>query len=189
GLGNSPGAATVAVDVPLEALRKMTGVDSTRALMRWQVRIRGRDGSWPVSSDSVFAVALPQVGNDRDRYLTLVREFALPPGEYDLRLVLSDRAGATGAMYARDGMAIVDGAEPNISDLVLIPDGGQGASRLVENEALHLSSTFTAGSARFVRVGYLLTGLGERDARVTVRVTPAGDRESEKSVVAVEFTD
>jgi hypothetical protein len=76
-----------------------------------------------------------------------------------MRLVLSDSAGTSGAMYARDGFAMIGGADPNLSDIVLMPDGAVGSARTIEGSAVRISPTFTPGSARVVNVGYLLTGL------------------------------
>lgn len=178
----------IAVDAPLEPLRKLVTTDSTRVSLRWQVRIRGRDGVWPVSSDTVQSVPLPaRARGDDQRYLTIAREFAVPPGTYDLRLVLSDSAGTTGAMYSRDGFVVIGGGTPDLSDLVLMPDGGQGAARSIEGESVHLSPTFTPDNARFVRVGYLLTGFADRDVRVTVEVREAGKDDEPR--IAVTFME
>ena len=152
-------------------------------------RIRSRDGEWPVSSDTVQSVQLPaRARGDDKRYLTLVREFALPPGTYDLRLVLSDSAGTAGAMFSRDDIPVIAGREPNLSDLVLLSDGNQGATRIIEGESVRLSPTFTPGRARFVQIGFVLTGFAERDVPVTVRVTEVGKNETEPRI-AVTFTE
>lgn len=189
-LGSAPGQLTLAVDAPLEALRKLVTTDSTRVSLRWQVRIRGHDGVWPVSSDMHQTLTLPPRASEGDggKFLTLVREFSVPPGSYDLRLVLSDSAGTTGARYARDGFTMIGGASPNLSDVVLMPEGGQGAARAIEGVPVRISPTFTPGAARFVQVGYLLTGLAGRDVRVTVQVTEVGKGDGEPRI-AVTFTE
>jgi hypothetical protein len=189
-VGSAPGRLTLAVDAPLEELRKLVTTDSTRVALRWQVRIRGSDGEWPVSSDTVQSLSIPARTRDGDngRYLTLVREFAVPPGSYDLRVVLSDSAGTTGAMYSRDSFTMIGGSGPNLSDLVLMPDGSQGAVRSIEGESVRISPTFTPGNARFVQLGYLLTGLADRDVRVTVQVTEAG-KEGDTPRISVTFPE
>jgi hypothetical protein len=189
-LGNAPGQLTLAVDAPLEALRKLVTTDSAQVSLRWQVRIRGHDGVWPVSSDMYQTLALPPTTAEGDagKFLTLVREFTVPRGSYDLRLVLSDSAGTTGAKYSRDGFSMIGGAAPNLSDVVLMPDGAQGAARTIEGVPVRISPTFTPGAARFVQVGYLLTGLAGRDVRVTVQVTEVGKGDG-KPRIAVTFTE
>jgi hypothetical protein len=190
GLGRAPGRLTLAVDAPLEELRKLITSDTSRVALRWQVRIRGLDGEWPVSIDSAQSLSLPVRSRDGDngRYLTLAREFALPPGTYDLRLVLSDSAGTTGAMYSRDGFVMIGGESPNLSDLLLMPDGAQGAARTIEGNPVRISPTFTPGSARFVQVGYLLTGFAGQDVRVTVAVTEVGKADGVPRI-SVSFSD
>jgi hypothetical protein len=189
-LGSAPGQLTLAVDAPLEALRKLVTTDSTRVSLRWQVRIRGHDGVWPVSSDMYQSLPLPPRAPEGEggTFLTLVREFAVPPGSYDLRLVLSDSAGTTGARYSRDGFTMIRGSTPNLSDVVLMPEGAQGATRAIEGVPVRISPTFTPGAARFVQVGYLLTGLAGRDVRVTVQVTEVGKGDGEPRI-AVTFTE
>jgi hypothetical protein len=189
-LGSRPGRVTVAVDAPLEELRKIATSDSTRVGLRWQVRIRARDGAWPVSSDSVQSLILPMRTGEGDegKYLTLTREISVPPGNYDLRLVLSDSAGTTGAMYSRDGFVMIGGESPNLSDLLLMPDGAQGAARTIEGNPVRISPTFTPGSARFVQVGYLLTGFAGQDVRVTVAVTEVGKADGVPRI-SVSFSD
>lgn len=189
-LGSAPGQLTLAVDAPLEAMRKLVTTDSTSVSLRWQVRVRGHDGVWPVSSDMYQTLTLPPhtAEGDGGKFLTLVREFSVPPGSYDLRLVLSDSAGTTGARYARDGFTMIGGATPNLSDMVLMPEGGQGAARAIEGVPVRISPTFTPGGARFVKVGYLLTGLAGRDVRVTVQVTEVGKGDGEPRI-AVTFTE
>jgi hypothetical protein len=158
--------------------------------LRWQVRIRARDGAWPVSSDSVQSLILPMRTGEGDegKYLTLTREISVPPGNYDLRLVLSDSAGTTGAMYSRDGFVMIGGESPNLSDLLLMPDGAQGAARTIEGNPVRISPTFTPGSARFVQVGYLLTGFAGQDVRVTVAVTEVGKADGVPRI-SVSFSD
>ena len=102
-------------------------------------------------------------------------------------MVLSDSAGTTGAMYSRDGVTVIRGSSPNLSDLVLMPDGNQGAARMIEGEPVRISPTFTPGNARFVRVGYVLTGFADRDVRVTVEVSEAGKDDEPR--IAVTFTE
>ncbi|MDX2208033.1 MAG: hypothetical protein SFU57_10345 [Gemmatimonadales bacterium] len=190
GLGSLPGRMTLAVDLPIVALRRLATGDSTRAVLRWQVRIRGEDGFWAVSSDSLSAIELPAQGpkgdqDDKERFATVTREYPLPPGRYDLRLVLSDSAGRTGAMFTRDGMAILPAApSPGLSDLILLADGPHGASRIIEGEEVRLAPTFAAGKAPAVQLGYVLQGLAGREVRVSVEVRKVG-KKSDRPAIAV----
>src|SRR5690606_11054616 len=69
-LGSAAGRLTLAVDAHLADLRKLAITDSTRVALRWQVRIRGTDGEWPVSSDEVQSLELPvRARGDKERYL------------------------------------------------------------------------------------------------------------------------
>jgi hypothetical protein len=189
GLGTAPGSATLAVDIPLGVLRGLAGADSSRITLRWQVRIRGRDGTWPVSSDTQSTLALPSLAAaGDDALLTVVREYPLAAGEYDVRLVLSDAAGTTGAIYSRDGLTILDPGAPGLSDVILMPDGAFGAPRSVEGESVRIGPTFTAGTATTLRLGYVLTGLREESVRVRVEVTKVGDARR-RPAIAVTFPE
>jgi len=115
----------------------------------------------------------------------VTREYPLPPGRYDLRLVLSDSAGRTGAMFSRDGMAILPAApSPGLSDLILLADGPHGASRIIEGEEVRLAPTFAAGKAPAVQLGYVLQGLAGREVRVSVEVRKVG-KKSDRPAIAV----
>ncbi len=190
GLGSAPSRATLAVDIPLAALRRIAGLDSVRTSLRWQVRIRSRDGTWPVSSEFLGTVALPASVADPGEggIATLIREYPLPPGTYDLRLVLSDSAGTTGAMYSRDGMVVLGGTDTGISDLVLMPTAGQGASRNIEGVPVQLAPTFTAGPSPSVDVGYVLQGFAGVTPRVTVEIRKL-DSYDDDAALALTFDE
>lgn len=188
GLGSRASRVTVAVDVPVASLRSLLGADSSVAL-RWQVRIRDVGGGWPVVEDSVQRVTLPPPAARKDAgvYLTLVREFGVTPGTHDVRIVLADTAGRAGASFGRTGIVVLDDDRIGLSDIILLPDGRQGAARQIEGTPVRLSPTFTPGGARFVQVGYVLHELAGQEVRVSVEVT---DPEKEGApVVSVSFAE
>jgi hypothetical protein len=78
--------------------------------------------------------------------------------------------------------------QPDLSDLVLMPDGVQGAARTIEGKPIRLSPTFTPGSARFVQLGYVLQGFRGQDVRVSVQVAEAGEGDAEPRI-AVTFAE
>lgn len=189
GLGEVPGHSTLVVDIPVATLRGLGGEDSSRVNLRWQVRIRSRDGAWPVNSDSIAAVALPPPTPREDgSFATLIREYSLPPGTYDLRVVLSDSAGTTGAMYSRDGMVVFGVGEAGISDIVLMPDPGKGAAREIEGEPVRLSPTFAAGPAHSVALGYVLQGFAGNAVKVTVEISKV-DTDDDRTALALAFDE
>jgi hypothetical protein len=191
GLGRTASRLTLVADLPLEALGELADSGAGEVPLRWQIRVRATDGAWAVSRDTVERIALPAMASTgRGAYLTLIRDVPLAPGQYDLRLVLSDTAGRAGALYARDGIVVVGGAAgaaPGLSDVVLMPDGGQGGAWRIEGMAVHLSPTFTPGGAAYLRLGYLLTGLAGESVPVSVSVVRPG--EAERAVVSVAFVD
>lgn len=193
GVGSTASRLTIAADLPLSALRELAGDSSRSAQLRWQIRVRTTSGEWAVSTDTVQQIGLParvDKNTDKDAYLTLIREVPLGPGTYNLRVVLSDPDDRAGAMYARDGFTMIGpGTAPGISDLVLIPDGGQGAARQIEGNPVRLSPTFTPGGAQFVQVGYILTGLAGQEVPVSVTVIKQEKDKPEVTMVSVAFTD
>jgi hypothetical protein len=188
GLGSRSSRVTVAVDVPVASLRSLAGADSPVAL-QWQVRIRDVGGGWPVVEDSVQRVTLPAptARNDAGVYLTLVREFSVTPGNHDVRVVLADTGRRAGASFGRSGIVVLDDDRVGLSDIILLPDGAQGAARQIEGTSVRLSPTFTPGASRFVQVGYLLHELQGQEVRVSVEVT--SPEEERAPVVSVSFAE
>jgi hypothetical protein len=188
GLGSRASRITVAVDVPVASLRSLAGADSAVAL-QWQVRVRDARGGWPVVEDSVQRVTLPPPAAREDAgvYLTLVREFSVTPGNHDVRVVLADTGRRAGASFGRSGVVVLDDDRVGLSDIILLPDGAQGAVRQIEGTSVRLSPTFTPGASRFLQVGYLLHELAGQEVRVAVEVT---DLEKAGSpVVSVSFVE
>jgi hypothetical protein len=188
GLGSQSSRVTVAVDVPVASLRPLVGADSAVAL-QWQVRVREAGGGWPVVQDSVQRVTLPPPAAKADAgvYLTLVREFSVTPGTHDIRVVLADTGGRAGASFGRTSIAVLDDGHAGISDVIMLPVGGQGTARQVEGTSVRLSPTFTPGASRFVQIGYVLHELAGHDVRVSVEVTEP-DKER-APVVSVSFAE
>jgi hypothetical protein len=84
-------------------------------------------------------------------------------------------------------VVVLDDDRVGLSDIILLPDGAQGAVRQIEGTSVRLSPTFTPGASRFLQVGYLLHELAGQEVRVAVEVT---DLEKAGSpVVSVSFVE
>lgn len=177
GLGRTRGTMTVAADLSLRDLVRYGTTDSVHLSLRWQIRVRNAAKQWVVSLDTIRRFRLPSIVSDstKDAFLTAMVEVPVPPGMHELKVVISDSAGRVGAEYSRGGMAVGDPAmATDLSDLVLLPDGGLGVPASIEGTAVRISPALSPGRARFLGVGYILTGAADRDIPLTVTVTQLG---------------
>ncbi|MBA2292696.1 MAG: hypothetical protein H0W15_09620 [Gemmatimonadales bacterium] len=191
GLGSRPGVATMVADVSLRDLVARATDDPTRLALRWQVRIRNAANEWVVSLDTIRRYRLPPApkGVPADAYLTVMLEVPVPAGTHDVKLVLSDTTGRIGAEYFRAGVVVEErSATVGLSDLILLPDGEQGAAATIEGTPIRLSPALTPGRAKFIGIGYILTGAAGRDVPVSVTVTEVG-KERDAPAVQVAFVD
>ncbi|MEO7353613.1 MAG: hypothetical protein ABIZ70_04600 [Gemmatimonadales bacterium] len=191
GLGKAPGVTTVVADVSLRDLVAHATDDSTRLALRWQLRIRNAAKEWVVSLDTIRRYRLPANAKSAaaDAYLTLMLEVPVPAGTNEVKLVLSDTTGKIGAEYTRTGLVVESPtAAAGLSDLVLLPDGGQGAASSIEGTPVRLSPSLTPGRAKFIGIGYIITGAAGKEVAVSVTVTEIG-KEKDPPAIQVTFPD
>ncbi|MES2304103.1 MAG: hypothetical protein V4558_01275 [Gemmatimonadota bacterium] len=191
GLGRQPGMLTAALDISLRDLTRYGAEDSSHLSLRWQLRVRNAAKEWVVSIDTMRHFRLPALGNgsNLDGYLTALLEVPLPGGAYEVKMIVSDSAGRVGAEYSHSGLVIGDPDAPmDISDLVLLPDGEQGAPTAIEGNPVRLSPALSPGRAKFVGLGYILSGAAGRDVPLTVTVTQVG-KDGVAPAVTVRFVD
>ena len=190
GLGPSPGLATIAVDIPLAALRELADPNH-RVLLRWQFRARPQGGGPETSRDTVRGLVLPapgEVAREREAVVTLVDVIPLPSGRHDLRVVLSDPDERKGALYHRQGLDMLPAGRVGISDLALLAAGEHGSLGSLEGEAVRLSPTFAPGTTGELEIGYALTGLAGQDVRVSLAAWKVGD-DSTRARITVASTE